>query len=160
MSPDEIIERFDLKKLPVEGGYFTPVYRGEHIITDPGGRQRNLGSSILYLITQESFSSLHLLDNLEIWHYCGGDEMQQLLLYPDGSGEVRSISLSSPVSIVPGGVWQGTRLVAGGSWGLCGVTMLAAYTQEDFHAPDPGELSSQYPRWREQISAMVGASHG
>lgn len=160
MTPEQLIKAFNLKELPVEGGYFTDVYQGEQIISDPGGRARRLGSSILYLVTPESFSSLHLLDNLEIWHFCGGDEMEQLLLYPDGSGEIRVIGPSSPVSVVPGGVWQGTRLSSGGSWSLSGVTMPAAFEQEDFHMPQPQELYDTYPDWKEYITGLLGAAYG
>ncbi|MCH8256908.1 MAG: cupin domain-containing protein [Proteobacteria bacterium] len=52
MTAEEIIDRFNLKPLPHEGGYFTEVYQ------DSENRSQ---SSIYYLITEEGFSALHRL---------------------------------------------------------------------------------------------------
>ncbi len=164
MTAQEIMDLFSLNPLPREGGYFRRVYLGGDVVSGaslPGryGRDKVLGSSVLYLITPESWSSLHRLQGDEIWHLCMGGPAEQLLLYPDGTCQVRILGSTSesgglPVSVVPHGVWQGTRLTSGASFALFGVTMPLAYDDEDVTFAGTEELISLYPQCRDMIAAF------
>jgi predicted cupin superfamily sugar epimerase len=54
---------------------------------------------------------------------------------------------------VPGGVWQGSRLRAGGKYALLGTTMAPGFEYEDYETGSRLELAARYP----QHSAMVAA---
>ncbi len=165
MTAEEVISHFNLEHLEGEGGFYRRIYLGEHVFPSRSlplnyTGDRNAGSSILYLVTPGSFSSLHLLAGDEIWHFCMGDPAEQLLLYPDGEGELRILGPvytegHIPVSVVPGGVWQASRLLPGGRWALFGVSMPLAYDNEDFTAGDVDKLAEQYPDYRDIITAMA-----
>lgn len=156
MTAQQLISCLRLKYLEGEGGYFTRIYLGSKR-TDS---QRRIGSSILYLATYESFSSLHRLAEDEIWHYCMGDPAQQLLLNPDGSGEMRLFgsditSGQMPASVVSGGTWQAVRPMLKGQWTLFGVTMPLAYEQHEFERGNAEHLKHQYPEYRHHIERMA-----
>ena len=107
---EELIETLGLEPLIPEGGYFKRTY--------PGLTESKDASSIYYLMTKDSFSSLHLLTSDEIWHFYQGDPIEQIQISPDGT--VKKIILGDdiaagqvPMTVVPAGVWQGARLIDG-----------------------------------------------
>ena len=62
----------------------------------------------------------------EVFHFYAGDAVEMLQLWPDGSGRIVTIGNDlaaghEPQVVVPAGVWQGCRLIRGGSWALHGL---------------------------------------
>jgi predicted cupin superfamily sugar epimerase len=122
-----------------------------------------LSSVIYYLVTPESFSGLHWLAGEEVWTFILGDPLQQLVLFPDGSGEVRSLGNSLetgclPISVVPPDCWQGTRLESsdgGCGYALCSTVMSPAFDGSDFRMGD-GELTKLYPDFANEIRRFLG----
>ena len=51
------------------------------------GKDRSLSTAIYYLLTPDSFSSLHRLQSDEIFHFYAGDPVTMLQLHGDGRGE-------------------------------------------------------------------------
>ncbi|MCC5024232.1 MAG: cupin domain-containing protein [Candidatus Synoicihabitans palmerolidicus] len=97
-----------------------------------------LAYSVIYaLFTPEGFSAMHRLTTDEIWCWHAGDEIESLRLYEAGRGEwVRMgadvMSGQRPQDVIAAGVWQGTRLVAGGRWALVSCIMAPEFRWEDF----------------------------
>ncbi len=121
LTAREVIDLLDLEPLKGEGGYFKFV----HACLDAEGT-RSAGT-IWYLVTPDSYSSLHWLPTDEVWYHCLGDPLDQLLLAPDGTHRRRRLGSDlaageRPVSIVPGRYWQGTKLT-GFSHGMPGDVM-------------------------------------
>lgn len=115
LTAKEVIELLDLEPLEGEGGFF----RFLHACTD--GQGLRSAGTIWYLVTEDSYSSLHWLPTDEIWYHCLGDPLDQLLLSPDGTFQRRRIGTDLaakqlPVSVVPGRWWQGTKLAAAGGY--------------------------------------------
>ena len=98
----DIITRHDLSPLPGEGGYFRFI--------DTFGEN---SGCIYYLITRDTFSSLHRLTDDEMWFFLEGGEAEQLIIHPDGREEVRKLSASCRSSLVKAECWQGTKLRSG-----------------------------------------------
>ncbi|MGN0906794.1 MAG: cupin domain-containing protein, partial [Bullifex sp.] len=88
----DIIKRYDLSPLPGEGGYFRFI--------DTFGEN---SGCIYYLITPDTFSSLHKLTDDEMWFFLEGGEAEQLIIHPDGREEVRTLSSVSRSSLVKSG---------------------------------------------------------
>ena len=114
LDAETVIRLLDLEPLPPEGGYFRSTYRAPVV-----GLERPLSTAIYYLVTPEQFSALHRLPHDELFHFYRGDEVEQFLIHPDGRGETRRLGPAiergtQPQVVVPGGAWQGTRLVAAG----------------------------------------------
>lgn len=151
-----IVEKLGLAPLEGEGGMFRLNYSGE--LNEEGKRAY---SAIYYLLTENSFSHMHRLATDEIYHFYMGDSMELLLLYPDGRAECRILGsrLSEgevPQLIVPAGVWQGSRVVKGGSYSLVGTTMAPAYRDEDYEHGDYETLCRAYPEAAEKIKERCG----
>ncbi|MCB0340793.1 MAG: cupin domain-containing protein [Pseudobdellovibrionaceae bacterium] len=139
---ETIIEQLKLQPLPGEGGYFRETYRSSLSVDTPltsGGPQetRNVSTAIYYLVTPDSFSSLHRLPQDEIFHFYSGDPAEMILIYPDGHHEIKTLGNQielgeTPQVIVPAGVWQATRLkYDSGRYALMGTTVSPGFEFKD-----------------------------
>ena len=146
MTAKQIISMLELEPLPVEGGYFRETFQGEY----------RRYSAIYYLITPESWSSLHRLSADELFHFYLGDPVEMLLLSPDGSGKVESLGNQlekgqRPQIRVPGMTWQAGKLAEGGTFALLGTTMAPGYDPTDFQVADLDTLRKTFPDWKTWI---------
>ncbi len=148
-----------------EGGYFAETYRAREIL--PAGAigpswpvPRSLATAIYYLLTPETFSALHRLRADEVFHFYLGDPVEMLQLLPGGVGRVVTLGTDlaagmRPQAVVPGGVWQGTRLIASGSVALLGTTVSPGFDPEDFELGQREVLIAAYPEFRERILSFT-----
>lgn len=146
---------YGLEPLPAEGGHFRQTWAGAR---DASGRP--CGTAILMLLTAEpdGFSALHRLPIDEIWHFYRGDEVELLLLHPDGSTEVRRFGDGELVqTVVPAGSWMGARVAPGGAWSLFGTTMAPGFLPVDFEGGDADTLARLYAREEDLIRALTRA---
>lgn len=93
---ESIINELKLVPLAGEGGMYRYLYAGEK---DSAGRESY--SSIYYLLTERSFSHMHRLKTDEIYHYYMGDGLELLLLYPDGTAEIKVLGTRLSEGEVP-----------------------------------------------------------
>lgn len=147
-TPEEIIKAFNMKPLENEGGYFAETYRSKD------------STAIYYLLTRETFSAMHRLSGDEIWHFYIGDPVEMLQLHPDGGGEAMFLGNASLQGqrmqvMVPGGTWQGSRLVPGGTFALFGTTMAPPFTLSEFALGERTELLKKYPVFTELITKLT-----
>lgn len=168
MTAKEVIQRFQLEPLVGEGGYYRQNYQSGDILRPaklcperyPVGSVKPLYTAITYLVTPDSFSSLHRLPTDEVYHFYLGDPIRLLLLPPDG--DALHVTLGQDVLngmevqfTVPAGWWQGSSLVSGGSWGLVGTTMAPGYTSDDYEPADALALIRRFPECREEILKLT-----
>lgn len=173
----ESISAADLKKLlrlephPREGGWFRQTWRAEEVI--PGdalparyasAREagRAAGTAIYYLLEPDNFSEMHRLASDEVFHFYLGDPVEMLQLYPDGTG--RRVVLGRDVAagellqtVVPQGVWQGSRLIGGGAFALLGCTVSPGFEYSDYESGERAQLQRGWPQWPEMIQALTRA---
>lgn len=165
MTAREIIELLDLKPLPQEGGYYCETYRSrEHVrseaLHDRYGSRRHHATAIYYLLTADTFSALHRVKSDEIFHFYTGDPVEMFQIAPDGSGETMVIGADlaagmRPQVIVPNGVWQGSRLLPGGSFALMGCTVAPGFEFTDYEHGDRAKLIEEYPQFKKQILELT-----
>ncbi|MFQ5570767.1 MAG: cupin domain-containing protein [Rhodothermales bacterium] len=154
-----------LRPLPTEGGYFAETYRSSVQITGDGLPEpyeggRNLATAIYYLLTPDTFSAFHRLAGDEIYHFYLGDPVEQVHLYPDGRGRVLTLGPDLEAGmhlqvVVPGGVWQGSRLTDGGRFALLGTTMAPGFSFDDFQAAHRAALLDDYPSFADHILSLT-----
>lgn len=157
-----IITRLDLKPLPDEGGYFRQIHKAAERV-HPARRYpdaRSLYTAIYFLITPESYSALHRVRSDEIYHFYGGDPVEMTWLLPDGSMQKHILGPDvvagmEPQIIIPHGVWQGSRLIAGGKYALFGCTVIPGFEYADFELGSRAALLKKYPAGKEQIEALT-----
>lgn len=164
-TAQEVIDRLQLTPLTIEGGYFRETYRSAVIVPADSlpseyDGQRNASTAIYYLLTPETFSAVHRVRSDEVFHFYAGDPVEMLQLWPDGDGRVVAIGNDfsagqAPQVVVPAGVWQGCRLVGGGSWALLGCTVAPGFDYADFEAASRDQLIASYPGHSEWIVALT-----
>ena len=157
LAAADIIHLFDLKPLPVEGGYFRVTYTGDlqlpASVLPPSIRsERPITSVILYLLTAETQSRLHRLESDEVWHFYLGDGVD---LHVFGTEvDYTRIELGHDLldgqtvqAVVPAHNWFGARLQSGGSWALMACSLAPAYSDDDFSLPDDAEFDDLLTRF-------------
>ncbi|MGA9567498.1 MAG: cupin domain-containing protein [Candidatus Korobacteraceae bacterium] len=161
MTADEVKQLLQLTPLEPEGGFFRETYRSRWIVPIeclPEGVQgpRSLGTAIYYMITPETFSTLHRLPGTEVFHFYLGDPVEMLQLHANGETEIVRLGQDiakghQPQVVVRGGVWQGCRLAGEGKWALMGTTMSPGFDYDDYETGNRNELIGQYPDMAEAI---------
>lgn len=165
LTAQEVIDRLQLVPLAIEGGYFRETYRSRlrhpgHALPAGYGGERNASTAIYYLLTPDSFSAIHRVKSDEVFHFYAGDPVEMLELRPDGGTAIVLIGNDLQVGqlpqvVLPAGVWQGCRLVAGGRWALLGCTVSPGFDDADFEAATRAELAHEYPQHANLIAALT-----
>lgn len=161
MDIEEIKSLLHLQPHPREGGFFAETYRSV-LTCDTSAGGRSVATAIYYLLTPGSFSEMHRLPGDEMFHFYLGDPVEMLQLYPDGSSEmiVLGTDIASGMKlqhVVPGGIWQGSRLRSGGSFALLGTTMSPGFAYEDYVSGKAEDLLREWPQQTEMIRALTRA---
>ncbi len=164
LTVEDIRKRLKLQPHP-EGGYFTETYRSVHKLPKkvlPGGYggDRAVSTAIYYLLTSKSFSAMHRLRGDEVFHFYLGDPVDLLQLHPDGTGKIAVLGPNlaagmRPQLVVPGGVWQGMKLLRGGKYALLGTTVAPGFDFKDFEIGHREELVDEYPQFAKLITELT-----
>ncbi len=148
-----------------EGGSYIQTYKAsERLPAEALGSHfdgpRAASTAIYYLLEPGTFSEMHRLRSDEIFHFYLGDPVEMLQLWPDGSSRVMQLGPDlaggqSPQVVVPKDVWQGSRLIAGGSYALLGCTVAPGFEFADYESGWRDPLIAAYPGHRELITALT-----
>ena len=164
LTAEQIRELLQMRPHPIEGGYFAETYRGSPMIPQtllpgyPGDRA--ISTAIYYLLTPDTFSAMHRVRGDEMFHFYLGDPVEMLQLKQDGSGEVILLGQDIAAGMrlqhnVPGGVWQGSRVRAGGKFALLGTTVAPGFEFADCELANRELLAENYPRFAEMIRELT-----
>jgi len=164
-TAQQIIDRLQLIPLTIEGGYFRETYRAPLQIPADAlpadyATARNASTAIYYLLTPETFSVIHRVRSDEVFHFYAGDPVEMLQLHPNGESKRLIIHNDlaaghQPQVVVPAGIWQGSRLAPGGSWGLIGCTVAPGFDYADFETANRAILTAVYPAHAELIKHLT-----
>jgi hypothetical protein len=159
MTADEIKGLLRLEPHPIEGGWFRRTYTSNGTVELPRGR-RTQGTAIYYLLEPGTFSEMHVLGSDEIFHFYLGDPVEMLQLHPDGRSALFTLGPDLAASqqvqlVVPGGVWQGTRLIGDGKVALLGCTVTPGFDYADYRNATYAELAEKWPDQAELIRALT-----
>ena len=171
MLPVDDIKNW-LKLIPneEEGGFLTSVYESSIRVPDEvlndfptSDNGRSMCGAIYYLLDSTGCSVLHKVTGDMLYHFYCGDPVQMLLLFPSGSPCGSELCVfgndlalgQSPMKLIPGGTWLGSRLMLGGSWALMGVTMAPGFNPVDYAIGQRKELIAKYPDRETLITALT-----
>jgi predicted cupin superfamily sugar epimerase len=161
MTADEVKSLLGLVPHPCEGGWFVRTHEAaDWVSVERYGGLRRTGTAIYYLLEPETFSELHRLKSDEVFHFYAGDAVEMLQLAEGSAGRLVTIGNDlaageRPQVVVERGVWQGSRLKAGGAWALLGCTVSPGFEYEDYEAADRAELKGLWPEWAETIADLT-----
>jgi predicted cupin superfamily sugar epimerase len=166
MTAEDVKKLLGLVPHPREGGWYVRTYEAEEMVAGEAfgdGRYagaRRTGTAIYYLLEPGTFSEMHRLKSDEVFHFYAGDAVEMLQLKANGLGERVVIGSDlargeRPQVVVGRGVWQGSRLVAGGRWALLGCTVSPGFEFEDYETGERVELCEGWPEFAEEIAALT-----
>ena len=163
-SIEQLIRKLDLQPHP-EGGYFKETYRSEGQIhedsLEPGYEgARNYSTCIYFLLTSESFSALHRINQDEIWHFYDGSPIRLHVISPAGQYAEhlvgRDLSKGEvPQFVVPGGSWFAAEVKEEDAFSLAGCTVSPGFDFRDFEMASGQELTSKFPELEKIIARLV-----
>jgi predicted cupin superfamily sugar epimerase len=169
-SSEDIRKWFNLQPNTLEGGYFTGTYESSIKLPDadlPGfpatDNSRPLCGAIYYFLDANGFSALHKVTGDMLYHFYSGDPVQMLLLYPPEFSSRTEVCIfsndvsagTSPMKVIPGGTWLGSRLTPGGNYALMGVTMAPGFHPNDYSIGERNELIKEYPDQKDMIESLT-----
>ena len=170
-SAQDVKDWLKLEPNPQEGGFLASVYNSKIVLPDsvlpkklPRTKAgRPLCGSIYYFLEAPGCSVMHRVTGDMLYHFYAGDPVQMLLLSENGSAEVaifgNNLALGqTPMKVILGGTWVGSRLTPGGSWALMGVSMAPGFDPVDYAIGDRNLLVKQYPEQAGLIRALTRES--
>lgn len=139
----------------VEGGAFREIYRSEMKLpqkglTDAHGGDRNIMTSIYFLLQHGEYSAFHRIASDELWHHYDGGTLCIYEITSAGNlvkhllGKDLATN-SGPVALIKAGSWFGSRVEEPGSFTLCGCTVAPGFDFADFELADRRVLQKEYP---------------
>ena len=130
MRENQLIELLGLVPHP-EGGFYAENFRSG-IKIKQGGRSRQAGTHIHYLLKKKEISRWHRIDSDELWHLYEGGPLVLHQANEDFS-ECRQHILAAGrtyMTVVPAGTWQAA--VAPEQYSLAGCTVVPGFEFAEF----------------------------
>lgn len=149
----------------VEGGSFKEVYRSSLILYHPQlqpefSGDRNVSTSIYFLLEHEQFSAFHRIASDELWHFYFGDP---LIIYEiEQNGNLKEHLLgNNPENnesfqcVIKAGNWFASRPAQGSEYSLAGCTVSPGFDFDDFQLAERKQLSETFPRHAPLIHSLT-----
>ena len=164
MNVDYLVKELNLLPHP-EGGYYKETYRSEgliHMNALPNGfsGDRNIATSIFFLIEKNNFSALHKIKSDETWHFYYGDALEVIEI--DENGILRITAIGNNLAkgecfqyTVKANTWFGSRVKTGGNFSLVGCTVAPGFDFNDFELGTNEMLSNLFPQHQKIINEMT-----
>lgn len=160
----QIIKKLELQPHP-EGGYFKETYRSEgtikqeHLSSDFVGN-RNYCTGIYFLLTSETFSAFHRINQDEMWHFYKGRPLALHMISPEGDYYKVKIGNNFennelPQYTVPAKFWFAAEVIENNSYTLTGCTVAPGFDFRDFEMPSRNTLVSLFPEHQTIIKRLT-----
>ena len=160
----KIIEELGLQPHP-EGGYFKETYRSTGEINSESLNEnykgnRNYSTCIYFLLTSDTFSAFHKINQDEIWHFYDGSPIKLHTISEGGIHQEYSIGRDfntgqTPQLVIQGNHWFAATVIDKNSYSLVGCTVAPGFDFSDFILPSKKELLSKFPQHSEIITQLT-----
>jgi uncharacterized protein len=150
------ISEFDLIPHP-EGGFYKEIYRSQDILEQSAIKEfsgeRNICTSIYFMLTGNDKSCFHKIKSDEIWHFYKGTTTV-LIHCIDQSGKYFNFEVGDfnekPCFqvVIPKNTWFASELVQKSEtdFALCGCTVAPGFDFKDFDLAEREFLINQFPQ--------------
>lgn len=147
----------------VEGGAFREVYRSQHvlprsILINEHKGDRNISTSIYFLLAHGEFSAFHRIASDELWHHYDGSTLYVYEIKPDGELVTHKLGKGEgalPQAVIPAGSWFASRVEEEYGFALCGCTVAPGFDFEDFELAERAPLQQLFPKHRVLIEELT-----
>lgn len=152
---EKIIDTLGLQPHP-EGGFYTETYRSEEEIP---GKERNLLTSIYFLLTDTNVSRFHRIKSDELWYFHNGSTVIVHTLDEKGHTEhLLGNDLSKgerPYLMVPKDTIFGSSIQGSKGYALVSCAVAPGFDFRDFELLSREDLILQFPENREIIHLLT-----
>lgn len=160
MNKQDLIKHLSLTK-HTEGGYFAESYRSKiSISTNRAGSDRNILTSIYYLLTDDRPIDHWHRNQSDIIHYFqAGSAITYFLLNPSGELTRTKLGLDLtqgevPQLLVPGGYWKAAVLETG-EFGLLGESVAPGFDYRDMEIAQADSFQASFPELWSELSPYI-----
>lgn len=151
----EIINTLGLQPHP-EGGFYGETYRSEEVIP---GKERNLLTSIYFLLTDSNVSRFHRIKSDELWYFHSGSTVIVHTLDENGHTEhLLGNDLSKgerPYLVVPKDTIFGSSIKGSKGYALVSCAVAPGFDFRDFELLSREDLMNQFPAHEEIIHLLT-----
>lgn len=155
-----LIDKLNLESHP-EGGFFKETYRSKGNISKTAlpnsfSGDRNYSTGIYFLLTSDTFSAFHRINQDEMWHFYEGSPLTIHMINSEGVHWSQKIGLNieqdeQPQFTVPADVWFAAEVNESNSYTLVGCTVSPGFDFADFELADPEILTLSFPQHTQLI---------
>lgn len=161
---DYLIKVLGLQPHP-EGGYFKEFYRSSGEINSESldsryVGNRNYATSIYFLLTSDTFSAFHKINQDEIWHFYDGSPIKIHMI--SETGDYSNVIVGKNLKqgeklqfVVPGGYWFAANVINNNDYSLVGCTVSPGFDFKDFQLADRNEFIAKFPKHKEVITNLT-----
>lgn len=167
MKANYWINKLGLVKHP-EGGYYKEIYRSEEVIAvealpDRYTTQRNVSTSIYFLLDREDVSHFHKIQSDEIWHFYEGTSLTIHMIDDEGNYSLQKLGRNIEDGevfqfVIPKGTWFAAEVINKNSFALIGCTVAPGFDFADFELAKRGELVGKFPMHKTIIDRLTNIS--
>lgn len=163
-TADHWIDKLQLTR-HIEGGAYREVYRSSlsidrQSLPDQFKGDRNMATSIYFLLKKGQFSAFHRIASDECWHFHFGDLLLIHEITP--AGELVTHRLGSDIgegasfqTMIPAGSWFASVPAEDSEYTLVGCTVAPGFDYADFELADQQALIRQYPQHSDLIRSLT-----
>ena len=158
------IHKLDLLKHP-EGGYYKEIYRSEEVIAvealpDRYTAQRNVSTSIYFMLDREQVSHFHKLQSDEIWHFYYGASLTIHKIDEAGNYTAQKLGRNLDEGevlqfVIPKHTWFAAEVNDKKSFTLIGCTVAPGFDFADFELAKREEMVKQFPLLEKVIERLT-----
>jgi len=149
-----------------EGGYFKEVYRsGERILPTHLPKRykssRNFSTSIYFLLEGQQFSSFHLLQSDELWHFYDGSAVLLYIISQKGKLSVKKLGRDEDCELqitIEKQNWFAAEIEDKKSFALFGCTVSPGFEFDDFELGKRDDLIKKFPQHSALIKRLTNSS--
>lgn len=148
-----------------EGGFFKETYRsegsiGEKDLNNHINGRRNYCTGIYFLLTSDSFSAFHRINQDEMWHFYKGTPLKLHIISEMGtySNVVIGNNIEKgevPQFTVNARDWFASEVADNGDYALVGCTVSPGFDFRDFELPKRETLISMFPQHSKIIRKLT-----
>jgi uncharacterized protein len=161
MIAKTLIQALQLQPHP-EGGFYKETYRSSQSLVNNEGQNRNVSTSIYYLLENKDKSHFHRIKSDELWYFHQGETLEivsiqnnnlvTILLGNDlEKGEV-------PQAIIPAAVWFAAKVKDNIGFSLVSCSVAPGFDFVDFEMAKRQDLIQSFPHLKDVIENFTRAS--
>lgn len=154
---EELVENLGMQPHP-EGGFFVETFRSGHVLDTSCG-ERNLATSIFFLLRSEDVSHFHRIKSDELWFWHEGSPLS-IHLFGEKGHEILKLgpvdnSSTLPQNLVKADTIFGSSVDEPDSYSLVSCVVAPGFDFRDFELFQTDDLLPLYPESEEIIRKLT-----